>query len=363
MLLPILLYSFIAITVIHCLYYLVFSKFSFSKHPTIENDNYTPVSVIVYSKNEAETLLDFLAQFDKQTHTNFELVLVNNASSDNTRYIFEDFQKTHSNVQVVNVENNEAFWGSRKYALTLGIKKATHDILLFTTTTVVFDSEDWITTNSSLLKKDTQIIVGYNYSEKKSDFTTILIRFAEIIAVMQNFGTGFITKPYAASKSNFGYKKSLFFEKNGFSEHMLLHEGAEDLYLKQNGTSKNVVIATGKENSTQIKSPDSLSQWIQSKISQKSISKHYSFGNKFNLKVFTLSQILFFLLLIANLITAPSIIVYIIIAIRYFVVGSVIAKTAFKLRDIKLFYFFPLMEIIYMFIQIPIFMGSLSSKK
>jgi len=341
----------------------VFSKFSFLKHPTLENDTHTPVSVIVYSKNNAKILPHFLAQFNKQTHTNFELVLVNNASSDETRYIFEDFQKKNDNVHVVNVENNEAFWGSRKYALTLGVKKATHDILLFTTTSALFDSEDWITVNSSLLKNNTQIITGYNYFEKKGDFLNLLVRFAEIIAAIQNYGTGIITKPYAASKSNFGYRKSLFFEKNGYSKHMSLHEGAEDLFLKQNGTSKNIVIATCKENSTQIKSPNSLSEWITSKVSQKSIRKKYSFWNKFNLNIFTISHFLFFILLLSNLFFSPNILIYSAVGIRYLVVGFVMAKTAIKLRDIKPFYIFPLMEVIYMFIQIPIFTSSIFSKK
>jgi len=362
MILLILLYSFIAIAAINCLYYLVFSKFSFSKHSAANKDTQTPVSVIVYSKNEAELLPNFLAQFDKQTHSNFELVLINNASSDDTRYIFEDYAKTHPNVEFVNVVNNETFWGSRKYALTLGIKKAKHENLLFTTTSVLFDSDDWITENASLLKDDTQVIVGHNHFEKKGGFTNIFIRFSEIVSNLQNYGTGSITKPYRGSQHNFGYTKSIFFETNGFSNHMSIHEGAEDLFLKQNATTKNVKIATSPVNSVRKKAPNSFSEWLDYKAIQKNISKHYAFSNKFNFRLFGISQVLFFILTAAAIIFVPSVLVFSVIGVRYFITGLVLISTAVKLKDSKPIYLFPLWEIIHSFIQIPIFMRNLSSK-
>jgi len=362
MFLSTLLYSFIAITAINCLYYIIFSKFSFSKHSTAKEANQTPVSVIVYSKNEAALLPEFLSQFKDQTHTNYEIVLVNNASSDDTRYIFEAFQKDNQNVQIVNVENNEAFWGSRKYALTLGIKKATYENLLFTTTSAIFSSKDWIAKSSSFLNTDKQIFVGYSFFEKKGGFVNTFIRFSEIVSHLFNYGVGVITKPYHASQANFGYIKSLFFENRGFSDHMSIKEGSEDLFLKFNATSKNVVISTSKDNAVQKKSPASFSEWLQYKANQKYISRYYSFSNKLNLKLFGISQFLFFVLAIVSVILIPSILVFCVIVLRYFIAGLVLLKTSFKLRDLKPMYFFPFLEILHSFVQIPIFIYNQSTK-
>ena len=51
-------------------------------------------------------------------------ILINDASKDNTLEIMERFAAQDGRVHTVNVENNEAFWGNKKYALTLGIKRA-----------------------------------------------------------------------------------------------------------------------------------------------------------------------------------------------------------------------------------------------
>lgn len=44
----------------------------------------------------------------------------------------ESFAHRDSRIKIVDVRNNEAFWGKKKYALTLGIKSAKNDLLIFT---------------------------------------------------------------------------------------------------------------------------------------------------------------------------------------------------------------------------------------
>ena len=127
----ILLYAFIAIAAIQILYFLFFGLFAFDKTKRNKPIN-VPVSIIVCSKNEAENLKALIPELLQQAYKNYEIVLINDASSDETQEIIEGFQKENDNIKLVNVENNEAFWGNKKYALTLGIKAATNDYLVFT---------------------------------------------------------------------------------------------------------------------------------------------------------------------------------------------------------------------------------------
>ena len=362
MILSILLYGFLAIAAINCIYYLLFLRFAFIKHPTSKKDVNIPVSVLVYSKNEQEKLADFLSQFEKQTHVNYELILINNASSDDTRYVFEDYQKTHPNVSIVNVVNNENFWGSRKYALTLGIKKAKFENLLFTTTSSLFDSKNWITENIGLFGRKKQIVVGHSYFDKKKGFLNHLIRFSELISDLQNYGWGSISKPYSASQHNFGYAKNLFFQTNGFSDHMGIFQGAEDLFLKTNATSKNVVIATNSNSLVKKEVPTTFSKWINYKVAQKQITKHYRFVSKLNRTLFSFSQFAFFVTAVLAGVFYPSALVFGAIGFRYVLAGLVIVKSAIKLHDNKAVYFFPFMEIINSIMQFPIFISKLFSK-
>ena len=137
-------YGFIAVVFIQVIFYIFFfGKFSFLK-PLKESSKKIEVSVIICAKNEAENLKNFLPSIISQVYPNFEIVLINDASSDDTLDVMETFANEHANIKIVDVKNIEAFWGNKKYALTLGIKAAKNDFLLFTDADCKPVSKYWI---------------------------------------------------------------------------------------------------------------------------------------------------------------------------------------------------------------------------
>src|SRR5690606_23600427 len=120
-----------------------------------------PVSVIICAKNEAENLNNFLPKVLSQNHPEFEVVVINDASTDETLEVIEEFQSRDPRIKIVNVQNNEAFWANKKYALTLGIKKAVYPYLLFTDADCEPQSDSWISEMTSLYGEGKSIILGY----------------------------------------------------------------------------------------------------------------------------------------------------------------------------------------------------------
>ena len=162
----ILFYIFIGIVVIQVIYYLlIFGKFSFAK-PQESKTKHVSVSVIVCAKNEEENVKKFIPLLANQNYSNFEIILIDDASSDETLEIFEQFEKQYTNVKLVKVANNEAFWGNKKFALTLGIKAAKKDYLLFTDADCYPNSENWITEMSSHFTLHKTIVLVYGAYEK-----------------------------------------------------------------------------------------------------------------------------------------------------------------------------------------------------
>ena len=135
---------FILTGIINILYNLSFFSFTSASSEKSQALN-LPVSVIVCAKNEEENLQNFIPGILEQNHSNFELILINDASADNSLEVMEHFQNIVPRVKIVNVQNIEAFWANKKYALTLGIKKASNKHLLFTDADCVPQSKDWIT--------------------------------------------------------------------------------------------------------------------------------------------------------------------------------------------------------------------------
>ncbi len=360
MLFTYLLLAFAIITGINCLFFLFFSKFSFSKHHKA-NTNNDPVSVIVYIKNQEKLLNDFIPKLITQNHPDFELILVNNASYDNTLELLEFFEKEHSNVKIVDVENNEAFWGSKKYALTLGIKKASHKKLLFITPSVIELSENWISETSGLLSDKNELIVGYNNFKKRKGLLSRIMRFNRLQSCIQNFGIGSYTKPYRAWQNNLGFSSELFFENNGYSSHMNVAHETENLFLKEAATTKNTVFATTKDATTYNQSL-SFKNWFKNSKERLLSVDHYTTGVKLSLSIFYISQLLFWIGAIAGGIIYQNSLWFALIGLRFVIAGIVIGKSAFKLSERDLFYLFPLWELLNIFIQISIFISNLFSK-
>ena len=168
--LDILLYVFIGIVILQLIYYIgIFRKFSFAKMQT-NTPKRIPISVIVCAKNEEENVKKFIPLLLDQNYPDFELVLIDDSSSDNTLELFEEFEKKHSNVKLVKLKNNEAFWGNKKYALTLGIKASAHDHLLFTDDDCKPVSKYWIREMSSQFTKTKTIILGYGAYKKEKKY-------------------------------------------------------------------------------------------------------------------------------------------------------------------------------------------------
>ena len=127
----ILFYAFIAVVSIQVIYYLSF-LFSFGIQRA-ENrlKKHIPISIIICAKNEAENLKKNIPLILNQEYSNFEIVLVNDSSFDDSLEIMKGFEAKNNNIKIVDVKINEAFWGNKKYALTLGIKASKHNFLVY----------------------------------------------------------------------------------------------------------------------------------------------------------------------------------------------------------------------------------------
>src|SRR5690606_19950607 len=193
----------------------IFGKFSFSK-PQVHTLKNIPISVIVCAKNEAENIKKFVPLLLEQDYPTFELVLIDDASIDETRELLEAFEKQYSNVKLVKVDNNEAFWGNKKYALTLGIKAAKYEYLLFTDADCYPISKHWIKNMSSNFTLKKTIVLGYGAYEKvKNSFLNKIIRFETLLTATQYFAWAKIGKPYMGVGRNLAYKKEEFFRVRG----------------------------------------------------------------------------------------------------------------------------------------------------
>ena len=282
-----LFYAFLIVVIIQLVYYgFIFSRFAFAKSKAPLQKNIA-ISVIICAKNESENLRQFLPYVLEQDYPNFEIVLINDDSHDDTLNVMETFAKKHHNIKVVNVKSIEAFWGNKKYALTLGIKVASHDYLLFTDADCKPLSKYWIAAMSSRFSNEKSIVIGYGaYKKHKYSLLNKLIRYETLLTAIQYFSYAKLGMPYMAVGRNLAYRKEEFFKANGFMGHMNVHSGDDDLFINQVANSKNTSLCFSKKSFTESLPENSLKGWVNQKQRHFTAAKYYKPKHKLMLDYF-----------------------------------------------------------------------------
>jgi len=360
----VLFYTFIAVVAVQIIYYIpIFGKFSFYNEQSQTPKNIS-VSVIICAKNEANNLKKFLPSVIEQDYHSFEIVLINDSSSDKTLEVMEAFKSGHDNIKIVDVKNIEAFWGNKKYALTLGIKAATHNFLLFTDADCRPVSKHWISEMSSHFTNSKSIVLGYGaYQKIKGSFLNMLVRFETLLTATQYFSYARIGQPYMAVGRNLAYRKELFFEARGFMDHIDIKSGDDDLFVNQIANTRNTAICFSKKSFTQSIPKTTLKAWIAQKRRHISTAKHYKFKHRVLLSIFYVSQLLFWVLAILLIWTLNYwIIVLALILIRFLAQFLSLGFASKKLNEPDLIPFLPFLELFLISSQFFIFIKNLISK-
>lgn len=338
-------------------------QFAFAKSKSASSKNIS-ISVIVCAKNEAENLKKFLPSIINQNYGKFEIVLINDASSDDTLDVMKTFEEQHNNIKIVDVENNEAFWGNKKYALTLGIKAASHNFLLFTDADCKPVSNQWIKEMSSQFNNEKTVAIGYGaYKKKKFNLLNALIRFETIFTAIQYFSYAKIGMPYMAVGRNLAYRREEFFNANGFMSHMQIRSGDDDLFVNQVANKSNTALCFSKDSFTESIPETNFKNWFNQKRRHISTANHYKPIHKTVLGLFYISQLLFWItsIILLVLLFRWEIVVSL-IAFRFVLQYISFGLSAKKLDDTKLIYTLPFLELFLIVSQFFIFISNLTSK-
>lgn len=242
-----------ALFIVCCLFQLYYYLFVFTKLTsykvveTVNNEN-PPISVIVSARNEAKNLVLLVPQLFNQNYPNFEVVIVNDCSHDGSEDILKELQKQYQNLKIVTVEDNPRYRTAKKFAITMGIKAAKNEILVFTDADCIPESEFWIQhIANGFDNTETEIVLGYSPYHKYGSIVNILVRYETFLTALNYISFAIKGMPYMGVGRNLAYKKSLFFKNKGFASHMHIPSGDDDLFVNQNATFNNTVVVFNKD--------------------------------------------------------------------------------------------------------------------
>ena len=331
-------------------FFYFFIRLTFYQSPN-QNEEDKPVSVIIAARNEYENLRNHLPKLLKQDYRNFEVIVVNDRSWDSSDEILNDFQENFKNLKVVTIPDMGKDEFSKKFALTLGIKAAQNNVLLFTDADCFPSSNKWIKKMTQSISTEKMISIGAGPYEKEKGILNALIRFDAISIAVQYLSYALAGFPYMGVGRNLAYTKGIYNKVQGFKSHYHVSSGDDDLFINQAANSKNTQIVFDEKSITYSLPKQSFSNWIKQKSRHLETNHLYNFKTKILISIFPISLIFLYLSCCALLVLGiEPFYIFSIISLRGFIQIILFFRPLKIMGSKELVIFTPLLEFLLLII-------------
>ncbi len=285
-------------------YYLYF--FTGLNNHSVSNKSDKPVSVIIAARNELHNLKRNLPHILTQNYSIFEVVVINDGSYDGTKDYLKELALTYPKLKIVTVELKEQFQRGKKFALTLGIKAASYEYLLFTDADCKPMTNKWIECMMNHLEDEKEILLGNSPLTVTKNLLGSMVHYETFHTALQYLSYAKKGYPYMGVGRNLAYTKTLFFQNKGFANHQHILSGDDDLFVQEVASNKNTAICIDPDSFTQSEGPKSLGTWFKQKIRHLSTGKLYTTKLKLFLGIYSLAHLLTYACAIAIVALSPS---------------------------------------------------------
>lgn len=305
-----------------------------------------PVSIIVCAKDEAQNLAKnlpgILVQDYKTTH---EIIIVNDNSTDDTKYLLEEFQKSFKNLNHIELSQEAKLIEGKKFPLSIGIKSAKHEILLLTDADCVPASENWLYKMQNAYADNIEIVLGYGAYKKRKGILNKLIRFETFHTALQYFSYTLAGIPYMGIGRNLSYKKEIFYRNKGFSSINTIPSGDDDLFINKIATKENTAIVIDPDTFTISEAKKSWNEWMNQKYRHYTTAKFYKSKHKFLLGLYSFSLFWIYPLLAISIVFYCWWLALAVFGVRLLLQAVILHKTMKKLHETDLWIWFLLFDL------------------
>lgn len=254
-----------------------------------------PVSIIIAARNESDNLFKNLPIILEQNYPVYEVIVVNHQSIDDSNYILNAFQMEYDYLKVVNVEKNQHLLTGKKLPITLGVKAAKYEHLVFTDADCLPKSNLWLQKMVEKFTVDKSIVLGYGPYQEEKGLLNKIIRFDTVFIALNYFSFALSKMPYMGVGRNMAYTKELFNSVKGFKSHYSILSGDDDLFIQETAKNKNYCIQLDPQSFCFSEAKTTWKSWLQQKSRHYSTSERYKVINKALLGIYPLTLLMFWI--------------------------------------------------------------------
>ena len=342
-------YAMCSAAFIQFLYLLfIFSRLSFYRNQNSDEAPQIPISVIIAARNESDNLYENLPIVLNQDYPEFEVIVVNHQSIDDSNWLLIAFQQQYKNLKVIDIPKNKHLRAGKKFPITMAIKGAKYEHFLLTDADCKPSSSQWLKKMAGSFSSRKQIVMGYGPFTKNQGFLNKIIRFDAAWIGVNYISMALAKLPYMGVGRNLGYTKTVFNSVSGFKSHYSIPSGDDDLFIQEAAQKSNYTINIDPETFCYSPAVPTWGRWVRQK------SRHYSTSNKYKvikkllLGIYPISLLLLWISFVILLFKADfriisGLIFGLIVLLKWWIQG----KCLLKLKEKSFVYLLPFWDLFY----------------
>jgi glycosyltransferase involved in cell wall biosynthesis len=273
---------------------MVFLPFVFHKRQRLASPqvylNNEKVSIVIAFKNEEENLEQCLDSLLNQKYPNFEIILIDDHSTDSGSRSAIDLAEKHEHLKYYSLEKLHG----KKAALSLGVSKATGTWIALTDADCYAGSDSWLQ-KMMAHSVNADVVLGYGPYRSENSFINLFIRYETWHIALQYMSFSILRIYYMAVGRNMFFKKSLFDQMGGYQEHQDLLSGSDDLFMANVPKNAKVQYCTDEQSYIYSYPKRSWKELYNQKRRHLSTSIHYRLSAQIILGIISLSQLLLYI--------------------------------------------------------------------
>lgn len=198
------------------------------------------ISVVIATADSEEQLEKHLPLILEQDYPDFEVIVVDDNSKDDTKELLERLSRQYPNLYMTHTSDSIRYISHKKLALTLGIKAAKKEWMVFIEPDCYPVSNQWLARLARHCTDNTDVVLGYSNYEHKPGFANLCYMYDTLLQQLRMLGLTLRGKGYMGIGRNMAYRRDIFFTNKGYSRHLDLERGEDDLFINEHVPARRI---------------------------------------------------------------------------------------------------------------------------
>jgi glycosyltransferase involved in cell wall biosynthesis len=288
---------------VQLVYVILLIKFIFSGKQKNKEPNLPSVSIVITSRNYKEHLKEQLPTLLTQDYPDFEVVVVDDCSTDGTDWLLAEMKISYGNLKTSRIIQETDF--PNALAITIGVRASSKDWLIYLSPLCQVNDNQWLKNYVQLLTPDKEVSVGYMNLKEATGSYKSWIRFENFTSYLLS-GAG---KAWGVAmpvfEYNLAYRREKFLELRGFAAVLDSPFSENELFINKIATRKNIVVHINKNTPIDYAGETEWIDMVEFKKKQLMLRRKFSAGQRFFRSLNLISRVMLTASLVFLLIVSP----------------------------------------------------------